>query len=226
ANGTVIINAGTYNEDVNVNKAGLSLLGAGAASVNVIGPIGGLGSTIVIAGNNVTLAGMTITRAGNNTTDWNNPGLNTAGIAIQGTSITGALIRDNVLTGNRTGIDINNSNGHTVRNNTIDNNRTGMILRNQTDNLTVVENFITNNWTVGIVFLDASSGTNSPVQTAHHSNFNNNDLSANWYGQIVDRQSGGSLPAPGTSNLKNFRGNWFGTTTPVVTIANSAEPGY
>jgi hypothetical protein len=89
----------------------------------------------------------------------------------------------------------------------------------------VVENFITNNWTVGIVFLDGSGGTNSPVQTARHSTFSNNNLSGNWYGQIVDRQSGGSLPAPGTI-LKNFRGNWFGTATPVVTTANSTEPGY
>ena len=33
----------------------------------------------------------------------------------------------------------------------------------------------------------------------------------NWYGQIVDRQTGGSLPGPGTTNMKNFSGNWFGT---------------
>jgi hypothetical protein len=135
------------------------------------------------------------------------------------------LIRDNVITQLRTGIDINNSNGHTVRNNVITDNRTGLIFRNQTDNMTVVENFITNNWTVGIVFLDGSGGTNSPVQTALHSTFSNNNLSGNWYGQIVDRQTGGSLPAPGIK-LKNFRGNWFGTATPVVTTANSAEPGY
>ena len=141
------------------------MLGAGAGSTNIRGPIGGPGTTVQITASNVTVAGFTITRLGNNTTDWNNPGLNTAGIAIQGLSITGALIRDNVFTGNRTGIDINNSGGHTIRNNVIDFNRTGMIFRNQTDQMTVVENFITNNWTVGVLFLDASGGTNSPVQT-------------------------------------------------------------
>src|SRR6185436_9294844 len=52
-----------------------------------------------------------------------------------------------------------------------------------------------------------------------------NDLSGNWYGQVVDRQSGGSIPAPGT-NLKNFTGNWWGNTNPFVTTANSTEPGY
>ena len=213
AGGQVIVNAGTYNEDVNVNKAGVQVLGAGAGSVNVIGPIGGPGTTIQISASNVTLAGLTITRAGNNTTDWNNPGLNSVGIAIQGTGITGALIRDNIFTGNRTGIDINNSNGHTIRNNVIDFNRTGIIFRNQTDQMTVVENFITNNRTVGVLFLDASGGSNVPVQTALHSTFSNNNISANWYGQIVDLQTGGSLPAPATTNYKNFRGNWFGTTS-------------
>jgi hypothetical protein len=223
--GTVNVAAGTYHEDVNVNKA-VNLNGAGAGVVTVSGPIGGSATAFQVTASNVQISGFTITRDGNNTTDWNNPGLNNAGIGVQGPAITNLLVHDNIITGNRTGIDVNNSNGHTIRNNVIDFNRTGFIFRNQTDNMTVVENFITNNWTVGILFLDGSGGTNSPVQSAIHSTFSNNNLSANWYGQIVDRQSGGSLPAPGTRNIKNFRGNWFGTTSPVVTTANSAEPGY
>ena len=217
---------GTYDEDVNVNKAGIRLLGSGAGSTSIRGPIGGPGATVAVTASNVTIAGFTITRLGNNTTDWNNPGLNSVGISVQGQAISNMLVRDNILTGNRSAIDVNNSNGHTIRNNVIDFNRTGIIFRNQTDNETVVENFITNNWTVGVLFLDASGGSNVPVQQALHSTFSNNNISANWYGQIVDRQSGGSLPAVGTTNLKNFRGNWFGTTSPVITTANSAELGY
>ncbi len=217
---------GTYNEDVTVNKAGLKVRGSGAANTTVSGPISApSNATFQIAANNVDLSGFTITRDGNNTTDWNNANLNIAGIAIQG-AFTGAVIHDNVITGMRTAIDINNSSGHTVRNNVIDNNHTGMLMRNQTDNLVVVENFITNNRTVGVLFIDASSGSNVPVQTCANCTFSNNNISGNWYGEIVDRQSGGSLPAPGTTNLKNFRYNWFGTTSPVVTTANSAEPGY
>jgi CSLREA domain-containing protein len=224
--GTVHVYNGTYDEDVNANNAGVHLLGESNSGTIIRGPIGGPGTTVQIAASNVEVAGFTITRLGNNTTDWNNPNLNTVGVAIQGQSITGAVIHDNVLTGNRTAIDINNSNGHTVRNNVIDFNRQGLIFRNQTDNLTVVENFITNNWNVGVSFLDGSGGTNSPVQTALNSTFSNNNISGNWYAQIVDRQTGGLLPAPGTTNLKNFKGNWFGTTVPVTTTANSAEPGY
>ncbi len=172
--GTVIVNAGTYNEDVILSKDGLVVRGASPVTTTVSGPIGGAGTTVQISGSNVELSGFTVTRDGNNTTDWNNAGLNTAGIAIQALATTGSLIHDNLFIGNRTGIDINNSNGHTIRNNRITDNRTGLIFRNQTDNLLVEENEITNNWTVGIVFLDASGGSNSPVQTGLGSTFRNN----------------------------------------------------
>ena len=225
AGDVITVDAGTYNEDVTINKT-LKITGAEAATTKITGPIGGSGSTVSIAANNVEISGFTITRDGNNTTDWNDPNLNAAGIAIQGTTITGASIHDNIFMGNRTGIDINSSSGHTIHNNVITDNRTGLIFRNQTDNITFVENEVTDNWTVGILFLDASGGTNSPLQTALNSTFFNNNISGNWYGQIVDRQSGGSIPTPGTTNLKNFSGNWFGTNIPVVTTANSSEPGY
>jgi len=222
---TINAGPGTYAEDININKT-LIVSGDGPASTTISGPAGGDGATVRISANNVEFKNFKVTREGNTVATWNDPNLNSAGLAIQGLTITGANIHDNQFVQNRTGIDINNSNGHTVRNNVINDNRTGLIFRNQTDNLTVVENEIANNWTVGIVFLDASGGSNTPVQTALNCTFSNNNLSGNWYGQIVDRQSGGSLPAPGTTNLKNFSANWFGTTTPVVTTANSAEPGY
>lgn len=225
AGATISMGAGTYDEEVLLNKAGLKLIGAGADSTTIRGVIGGNTATVRIAASNVEVAGLTITRLGNNPADWNNSALKLAGIAIQGQSITGAVIRDNVITGNRTAIDVNNSNGHTIRNNDITDNRTGLFFRNQTDNLTVVENNITNNWTVGILFLDASGGDNSPIQQALGSTFTNNNISGNWFGGVVDRQAGGTLPAPGT-NLKDFSGNWFGSASPVITTDDSSEPGY
>lgn len=223
AGDTVLVGPGTFTEDVSLNKS-LTLQGTGAGSTTLIGPIGGALNTVQIAASNATVDGFTITRAGNNPTDWNSGALNSGGFAMQGV-VTGATISNNEITGMRTAIDINNSSGHTVRNNVIHNNHTGLIFRNQTDNLTVVENAITGNRTVGVLFLDGSGGTNVPIQTAANCTFSNNDISGNWYGQVVDRQTGGSLPAPG-GNLKNFEGNWFGTDSPVVVAANSAEPGY
>ena len=66
--------AGTYDEDVVISTAGVSVLGAGSGSTNVRGPIGGPGTTMQVSASNVTIAGFTITRLGNNTADWNNPG--------------------------------------------------------------------------------------------------------------------------------------------------------
>lgn len=225
AGGTVEVGPGGYNEDVNVSKS-VIVNGSGFNLTTVTGQIGGDSSTFRVSASNVVIRNFKITRAGNNVADWNNPGLNTAGVAVQGATVTGLTLHNNLITGNRTGIDINNSGTHTVRNNVITDNRTGMVFRNQTDNMTVVENDINNNWTLGVIFLDGSSGSNSPVNSALNSTFSNNNISGNWYGQIVDNQSGGSLPAPGTTNLKNFSGNWLGTTAPVVSNVSSSEPGY
>jgi parallel beta-helix repeat protein len=220
--GAVNVAAGTYTEDVLLNKAGIAVLGAGADVTTVVGPIGGASETFKFGAEGVVLDGFTITRAGNTVAEWN-LALNGTGVHMQNRA--SGTVRNCRITGMRTGIDINNSSGITVRNNDITFNRTGMLLRNKTDNLTVIENKITDNWTVGVLFLDASTGSNVPVQTAANCSFSNNDISGNWYGDIVDRQTGGSLPAPG-ANLKNFSGNWLGTATPVVSTDNSAEPAY
>src|SRR2546421_310 len=54
-----------------------------------------------------------------------------------------------------------------------------------------------------------------------------------WPGRPAPARAGAATNPPGnpqpiaaTTNYKNFRGNWFGTTSPVITTANSAEPGY
>jgi len=221
-NDTVSVAAGTYHEDVTVTKP-LTLQGAGSGSTTVSGVIGGVRSaTFTVSASNVTIDGFTITRDGNDAANWSNGSLNSAGVAILGQALTGLVVSDNVLSGNRTAIDINNSSGNSVLRNVIDGNRTGLVFRNQTDNTSVVNNAITNNYTLGIVFLDASSGSNSPLQQAAGSTFANNKISGNWYAQVVDRQTGGSLPAPG-ANVKNFSNNWFGSASPAVTTADSTE---
>jgi hypothetical protein len=221
-NTVVNIEAGVYHEDVTVNKQ-ITLQGAGLNSTTVSGAIGGGSATFQVSANGVVIDGFTITRDGNAAATWNDPGLNTAGVAVQ----TGgnAEIRNCKFIGNRTAIDINNSNGNNIHNNIITDNRSGLLFRNKTDQTRVTENFITNNWTIGILFLDASGGTNIPVQSAANSTFSNNDISGNWYAQIADRQTGGSLPAAG-NNLKNFNCNWYGSIAPVTTVNNTTEPGY
>ncbi|HQZ36090.1 MAG TPA: right-handed parallel beta-helix repeat-containing protein, partial [Ilumatobacteraceae bacterium] len=224
AGGTVIVAAGTYNEELSIAKA-LTLQGAGIDQSYLVGPAGGPGATIQVSAANVVVEGFTITRAGNALATWVDPTLNSAGVAIQSQG-NFAEIRKNKITGNRTGIDINNSNGNHIVDNVIDYNRTGLLFRNQTDNTVMTGNFITNNWTVGVLFLDASSGSNVPVQSAANSDFSGNAIAGNWFGGVVDRQSGGSLPTAGTTNLKDFSGNWWGTNDPSVVAVDSTEAGY
>jgi hypothetical protein len=221
---TITVAAGTYDEDVNINKS-IRLLGAGPGSTSIRGVFGGHTNTIRITADNVELAGFTITRLGNNTVDWNNPTINTVGIGIQSTSIDNALVHDNDIVGNMVGVDLNHTSTHTFRNNRINDNHTGMMFRNRTNDLTIIENEIKDNRTVGMVFMDGSSGTNSPVQQAANCNITSNDITGNWYGQVEDLQTGGALPAPGT-NLKTLSCNWFGPAPLVVSTSNSAEPAY
>ena len=208
--GDVHVAAGIYEEDVVVTKA-MTIEGAGAGVSIVVGQTGGASvSAFDVDASQVTIAGFTITREGNNTTDWNDPSLNTAGVAVQG--VGQAVIRDNLITGNRTGIDINASNGNQILDNVIDFNRTGLIYRNSNENNLVSGNAITNNWTVGAVWLpgvgDSAAGTL----------FTNNDISGNWYAQIDNRSTAGGF--------KNFSGNWLGTNSPTVAASPSGEPGY
>ena len=211
---------GVYVEDVMINKT-VTLQGAGIEVSIISGAIGGNPATVHVAAMDVVVDGFTITRQGNNPTDWNDPGLNTAGVAILGLAARGE-VRNSLVIGNRTGIEIDDSNGNFIHNNTIVDNRTGVAFRNQTDHTVLVENFISNNWTIGVLFLDGSGGGGVPVQSAAGSIFSNNSIENNWSAQIVDRQAGGSLPAPGTVNRKNFAGNWLGSIIPAVTSSDTS----
>ncbi|MBK7427360.1 MAG: right-handed parallel beta-helix repeat-containing protein [Saprospiraceae bacterium] len=64
AGNTISVCAGTFNEDVLVNKT-LIINGAGIGLTNVVGPIGGDASTIKVSALNVQITGFSITRAGN-----------------------------------------------------------------------------------------------------------------------------------------------------------------
>ena len=221
---TITVGPGSYSEDVAVNKTiTLQGSGSGAGGSVIKGVVGGSGTTVQIGAPAVIVDGFQITRFGNSVSDWNED-LNTIGVAVQGQGNTVEL-KNSKLFGNRTAIDINNSNGNSIHDNVIDDNRTGVFFRNQTDNTLLNRNEITNNWTVGVLFIDASGGTNTPVQSAANSSFTDNKITGNWYGGIVDRQSGGSVATPGT-NLKNFEDNWFGKTALSFVATNTSEPGY
>ncbi|MBK6765055.1 MAG: T9SS type A sorting domain-containing protein [bacterium] len=209
----ITCDAGNYFEDVLVNKP-VTLSGAGIDVSTIYGMPGGDNAAVRMAAIGSVLEGFTITRLGNNPIDWHDTALNTAGVAIQTTG--GAIVRNNKFVGNRTGIDINNAGGNQVLNNVIDFNRTGMVLRNLCPNNTIEQNLLTNNWTLGLLYLgNAGAGADLTGTVVR-----NNSLSGNWYAQLEGREIN-----PG-AYLWNVSGNWLGSASLTTINTDGTEPGY
>ncbi len=196
--GTINVDSGTYNEDVNLNKAGVSVLGAGAATTTIVGQLGGANETFLLGASNTRLSGFTITR--NTGVGENNIGVTTV------TGGTGIRIDNNTITLNRSGIYFNGSSSScTVENNTVTDNRTGLIFADSTayTNYTIRNNFITLNRTFGILF-------NGATATVTGASIVDNDISGNFASQFENNS---------TSNIDVSR-NWWGAGLPTLNVSN------
>jgi parallel beta-helix repeat protein len=169
--------AGTYVEDIHIDRA-LVMRGEDAETTIISGPIGGNLQTAMIDYSNVTFENFTVTREGNNTTDWNNSGTNQTGLQITQQK-TGCLVQNCIFTGNRNALYFNDCQGNTIINNLITNNRTGIQLVNNVSDFVIEDNTITDNWTMGILFY--YSGVLTPTTGI---NIEDNEISGNWYSQI------------------------------------------
>ncbi|MBX7053580.1 MAG: carboxypeptidase regulatory-like domain-containing protein [Pyrinomonadaceae bacterium] len=209
--GTVNVAAGNYGGDVNLNKANVSLKGAGIDISYIIGShISGGANTLLMNANGVLVEGFTITRSGNNVASW------TSNLKNQGVNMSspgyGMTLQNCKITGNRNGVYVGqSSNGNTIRRNIIDFNRTGIHLVDHSDDL-IEENSITNNWTMGILY--RSEGGPGPTGMT----VRNNNITGNWYSEIEFRE-----PAAGAS--LNMSGNYLGASI-TRTVLPSGEPGY
>jgi parallel beta-helix repeat protein len=217
AGATVKVCPGNYNEDVSISgpgKANLTLLGSGASSTTITGQhtSGGPDTVQVLSAPGVTIDGFTITRTGNNTTDW---AANTQNQGINVGSSTGVTIRNNIISGNRNGIYVGqSSNNVTIRRNIVDFNRTGIHLVDN-NNALIEENYIRENWTMGILYREELPVGPDPVGII----IRNNHIAGNWYSEIEFRE-------PPGSSLINASGNYLGTTNPTRVTTTSGEPGY
>lgn len=223
AGGTVDVGPGTYNEDVTITPTqnGITLQGAGIDTTTILGtkgPGASVGNSLYLAGTtNVVVDGLTVTRDGNNPADWNavSPALNNWGVNISNGS--GNTLQNSKVTGNRNGVYIESSTNTVIQNNIIDFNRTGVVLVNTVNGTNIHNNFITNNWTIGVLGRNEVS-----LNTTSNVSVNNNSISGNWYSQIELRAGFASA-----SPTLNFENNWLGTLTPtLVTAGGSGEEGY
>ena len=144
----VKVGAGTYNEDVSIDKS-VKLLGADKNTTIIRGLKTGVSQVVFLGANNIKISGFTITRDGNNVSDWAT-NAKTSGIVF-GQLLTGCIVENCTITGNRNGVYLNNTQGHIIRNNTITNNRTGVQLVSNVSDCLFEHNTITDNWTMGFV---------------------------------------------------------------------------
>ncbi|MFA5401208.1 MAG: right-handed parallel beta-helix repeat-containing protein [Dehalococcoidia bacterium] len=158
AGGTVNVAAGTYNENISINKS-ISLFGANKATTVINGD--GSGIVVTIVANNVNFSGFTVQGSGNNP-------LENAGMILQG--VTGCTIDNNIISNNASaGIGLQTANNNMVTNNTLDNNFVaGIALLGSSDN-TIQDNnssntklFTGTDYGYGIV-LDAVRGATPPT---------------------------------------------------------------
>jgi len=154
---TIIVHAGTYSEQVIINK-----------SLNIIGIIGstainGNGTVVTITANNVTLRGFTIKGNGSSATDK----------AILLSHSNNTITSENTLGKKGYGIYLNDSDCCTISGNTMNNNTIGIHLQSS-DNNTISRNTLTSarQNSCGI-FLDQSSDND-----IHRNNVTYNDVGA------------------------------------------------
>ncbi|MFS2108832.1 beta strand repeat-containing protein [Sphingomonas sp. Sphisp140] len=97
AGATISVGAGTYVENVLINKSGITLTGTNGRDLTTIqgvAGLGALGAATVSNANNVTIDGFTILGIDNG-----NPGIENAALYLQGNN-SGTTIRGNTITAN------------------------------------------------------------------------------------------------------------------------------
>lgn len=214
ANGTVHVAAGVYTEDVNVNKT-ITILGAGAETTKLVGTTGNT-TPLTFSAKDATVKGFTITHSYTpaELTAWS---FNNNGVAF-GQSTSGNTLTECVVSLNRNGVYLNNSQNNHIINNIITNNRTGINLTNNVNQTDITGNTLSNNWTLGLVYYSLGTATDFSTVTV-----SGNTFDQNWYTEVLIKDA---ASCTGTLNVTD---NTF-TDDPVTytTSADSSlnEPGF
>ncbi len=187
---TILVAAGTYTENVEVNKQ-LTLTGDLSQPSNVVVDAGGTGSAIILAVDGVVLQGFKAQngRYGINL-DGSNGNTLTNNIATSNTKhgIYLDQSNNNTLTGNtvsgnsESGINLDGSNGNTLTGNHVTGNNIGIQIQPSVDASTISINF--NN-----IYGNTSYGVDNTLGTS------NVDAENNWWGA-----NDGPSPSPGSGD--------------------------
>ena len=119
----ILVYAGTYSENIVINKTGISLFGEDKSLVTISG--GDTGDVIKITEQNVDISSFTITNSGSNSID-----------ALIKINAGKSIITDNILTSGSNGIYIKNCSETTIYfNNISDCGKNGVYIENSIENI-------------------------------------------------------------------------------------------
>jgi len=219
AGDTVNVAAGTYVENVVVNKA-ITLQGAGSDNTTIVATDGNA-TPLTFNTNGATVKGFHIThnytQAELDAWNFNNNGV----IFYQ--QKNGNTLSACKVTQNRNGIYINNAQNNIIQGNTIENNRTGINLTNYVDGTQIKDNVIQNNWTLGLVYYQGTAGLPTNFDTV---TVTDNIFTDNWYSEILIKNTLASPVDTGTLDVTN---NTFSDDPVTYTTSADAkwnEPGF
>lgn len=151
---TITVDAGTYNENVIVNKS-LSIIGNGTANTTIDG--GGTGDVVYVTSNWVNITGFTITNGGSGSSD--------AGVKLD--SVQNCRVEDNNVSGNAAlGIYLSDASSNNVlTNNNVSDNNGGIFVDSLASN---------NEFDSNIVY--GSVGRGFMLNNAHNNTLSNNTV--------------------------------------------------
>lgn len=168
---TILVYPGTYIENVDVNKEGLTIKSASGADVTVVQIANSTDHVFEVTADNVTIKGFTV----NGATDAEIGGicLNNADLCdISNNNILNSYLGilfynslDNNIIGNSIfdnydgiGVSYHSSNNEITKND-VSNNGKGILIQGGSNSNKIVSNNISNNWSIGILLHTASNNT-------------------------------------------------------------------
>lgn len=200
---TINVAAGTYNENVNVNKS-VNLVGDGAM-VTIVQAASTDVHVFDVTVNNVNITGFKVTGA----TVW--PG---AGIYLDSSSINN--LTGNNISNNYYGISLRSSGNNTLINNNATNNVYGIYLDSSSNNNLTGNKALNNNW--GILLSYSSNNNNLARNNVLNNSMgiylyssSNNKIYSNFFNNTNNYVFAGSV----------YNNYWNITKTPGINIANS-----
>ncbi len=180
---SIYVKAGNYRENVNINKNNLTLRGAGAANTKIVATTA-TASALTFSSSGSTAEGFTLTHEYTTAelSAWST--INNNGVSFA-SNHNGNTLKNCTVTLNRNGIYLNTTQNNQILDNMITNNRSGINMTNNINGTRIEGNTISDNWTVGLVTYSLGGPANLDTVV-----ITGNTFDSNWYSEVIVKDTG------------------------------------